>query len=188
MFSSKGKEKDTVTTAVPAAMAAPGGRRPLRSSAAPSIISADLTVTGTLVSTGDIQIDGRVEGDVRSAGLVIGEKAFIHGDIMAEEVTVRGRIQGGVKAHKVLLASTCHVEGNILHEAFAVETGAFFEGNCRHADNPLEEAGAKKPAVPAAAAHPEAHTAPQSQVSSMVTRPMAATPNSPGATYTPLKS
>ena len=33
--------------------------------------------------------------------------------------------------------ATSHVEGDILHEAFAVEAGAFFEGNCRHSDNPL---------------------------------------------------
>jgi cytoskeletal protein CcmA (bactofilin family) len=31
------------------------------------------------------------------------------------------------------------VEGDILHEAIAVETGAFFEGNCRHSDNPLAD-------------------------------------------------
>ena len=102
-------------------------------------------MTGTLISTGDIQIDGRVEGDVRSAGLVIGDKAFINGEVMAEEVTVRGRVQGSIRARKVLLCATSHVEGNILHEAFAVETGAFFEGNCRHADNPLaDDAGTKK--------------------------------------------
>src|SRR5262249_59599233 len=89
--------------------------------------------------------DGGVDGEVPSAGLVIGDKAYIHGEILAEEVTVRGRVQGSIRARKVLLCSTSHVEGNILHEAFAVETGAFFEGNCRHADNPLaDDAGARR--------------------------------------------
>ena len=164
-------------------------KRMVRTSAAPSIISADLTVTGTLTSTGDIQVDGRVEGDVQSAGLVIGDKAFIHGDVMAEEVTIRGRVQGSVRARKVLLASTCHVEGNILHEAFAVETGAFFEGNCRHADNPLaEEAPKRAPeyrGAPVAAVHPSTPT--PSAVSAMVSRPMA-TGGATAATFTPLKT
>ncbi len=75
---------------------------------------------------------------------MIGDKAVINGEIFAEDVTVRGRVQGSIRARKVLLCSTCHVEGNILHEAFAVETGAFFEGNCRHADNPLAEEPTKK--------------------------------------------
>jgi cytoskeletal protein CcmA (bactofilin family) len=111
---------------------------------APSIISADVVVTGTLSSTGDMQVDGRVEGDVHSAALVVGEKATIQGEVMADEVTVRGRIEGSIRARKVLLCSTCHVEGNILHEAFAVEAGAFFEGNCRHSDNPLADENAKR--------------------------------------------
>jgi hypothetical protein len=46
---------------------------------------------------------------------------------------------GRIRARKVQLASTSHVEGDILHEAFSVEAGAFFEGNCRHSDNPLGE-------------------------------------------------
>jgi cytoskeletal protein CcmA (bactofilin family) len=98
-----------------------------------------MVITGTLASSGDIQIDGRIEGDVRSVGLVIGEKAEIHGEVFAEDVTVRGKVMGRIRAKKVLLAATSHVEGDILHEAFAVESGAFFEGNCRHSDNPLGE-------------------------------------------------
>ena len=189
MFSSKSKEKDTVVATPPVTPASMQAKRLQRSSSAPSIISSDLTVTGTLTSTGDIQIDGRVEGDVNSTGLVIGDKAFIHGDVVAEEVTVRGRVQGSIRARKVLLAATCHVEGNILHEAFAVETGAFFEGNCRHADNPLAEDAPKKAVehrstVPTATAPP---VTPSSAVSSMVSRPMASSAAG-SATFTPLKS
>jgi cytoskeletal protein CcmA (bactofilin family) len=146
MFSSK-KESAAVPPVATPTSSANRVTRP-----APSVISADLIVNGTLVSTGDIQIDGRVEGDVRSAALVVGDNAFINGELCAEEVTVRGRVQGSIRARKVLLCATCHVEGNILHEAFAVETGAFFEGNCRHADNPLaDEVAPKRPAAPAAA-------------------------------------
>jgi cytoskeletal protein CcmA (bactofilin family) len=134
------------TTATPTAAAAPQPpkQRPAATRAAPSIISADLVVTGTLSSSGDMQVDGRVEGDVHSAGLVIGEKAVIQGEVLADEVTVRGRVEGSIRARKILLCSTCHVEGNILHEAFAVEAGAFFEGNCRHSDSPLADEHARR--------------------------------------------
>ncbi len=109
-------------------------------------------VNGTLISTGDIQIDGRVEGDVHSVGLVIGEKA--RDPWRSPGRGCDGARQGGgrIRAKKVLLAATSHVEGDILHEAFAVESGAFFEGNCRHSDNPLGDASraasfeAEKPA------------------------------------------
>lgn len=189
MFSSKSKDIDATASATQA-------RRPARS-AAPSIISADLVVQGTLTSTGDIQIDGRVEGDVRSAGLVIGDKAFIQGEILADDVTVRGRVQGGIRARKVLLCTTSHVEGNILHEAFAVEAGAFFEGNCRHSDNPLSEDASRqgqsyqnKPAsIPAAASAPApvAAAAPINTIKAPDASVAAPRP-APAATFQPLKS
>ena len=136
MFSSK--SKDSIPAPQPVLPQGPAASsKRARGGAAPSLISGDMVINGTLNSTGDIQIDGRVEGDVRSAGLVIGDKAEIHGEIYAEDVTVRGKVVGRIHARKVLLAATSHVEGDILHEAFAVESGAFFEGNCRHSDNPL---------------------------------------------------
>lgn len=183
MFSSK--SKDAPQAAAPSSAPAPApqqAKRPMRSSA-PSIISADLVVTGTLTSTGDIQIDGRVEGDVHSAGLVIGDKAVIHGQIFGEDITVRGHVQGGIRAKKVLLCATCHVEGDILHEAFAVEAGAFFEGNCRHSDNPLGESLARKPVEAKSAPAP---IAPPAQV---VTRTAEAPrPAAAAATFAPLKT
>jgi cytoskeletal protein CcmA (bactofilin family) len=143
MFS---KPKDSAAPISAAAAPAAAPKRSTRGTV-PSIISADLIVTGTLVSNGDIQIDGVVEGDVRSAGLVIGEKAEIRGEILAEDITVRGRVIGRIRARKVQLAATSHVEGDILHEAFAVEAGAFFEGSCRHSSNPLGDEAPKPVAV-----------------------------------------
>ena len=126
--------------AAPAASPAAQPKRPGLRNGTPSIISADLIVRGALFSAGDVQIDGRVDGDIRAGGLIVGEKAVIVGDVYAEEIVVRGRVEGGISARKVSLSSTCHVEGNILHEALAVEIGAYFEGNCRHSDNPLANA------------------------------------------------
>ena len=113
-------------------------KRPQRANV-PSIISADLTVTGTVISSGDVQIDGRIEGDVRVGSLVVGESAEIKGDVYAEDIVIRGRVNGGIRARKVQLAATARVEGNILHQTLSVEAGAFFEGNCRHSENPLGE-------------------------------------------------
>lgn len=134
----------------------PSLKRPVRASA-PSIICSDLVVNGTLTSNGDMQIDGRVEGDVRSVGLVIGEQGLIHGDIVGEDVTVRGRVQGNIRAHKILLSSTCHVEGDIHRHSMAVESGAFFEGSSRHADNNFSDGNA--PAKTASDARAGAGTA-----------------------------
>jgi cytoskeletal protein CcmA (bactofilin family) len=163
MFSSKSKDSQ------PASFAPVPSKRTV---SAPSIVSADMVIQGAINSAGDVQVDGQVEGDVRSLGLVIGEKAEIRGEIFAEDITVRGKVVGRIHARKVLLAATSHVEGDILHEAFSVESGAFFEGNCRHSDNPLGDidlSASRRPAPAAAstpapaAAQPTALFAPISQ-------------------------
>ncbi len=143
MFSrSKDKESEKATATAAAPVSAPvnsGGRRPSSTRTAPSIISGDLVVHGNLTATGDIQIDGTVEGDIRSQSLTIGEKASITGEVVAEDIVIRGRVVGTIRGRRVQLSSTCHVEGDILHEALAVETGAFFEGNCRNSDDPISQ-------------------------------------------------
>jgi cytoskeletal protein CcmA (bactofilin family) len=135
MFSSRSKAPSPDQTPAPLAPAAAAKRN--RPHSAPTIVSADMVISGTLASGGDVQIDGQVEGDVRCTGLVIGDKAEVQGEIYAEDVTIRGKVIGRIRARRVTLAATSHVEGDILHEAFSVEAGAFFEGNCRHSDNPL---------------------------------------------------
>ena len=115
-------------------------KRTTRTTGVPSIISAEVVVRGTILSSGDLQVDGKVEGDVRAYSLVVGEKSVVVGDVFAEDAIIRGRVEGSICARKVQLCATCHVAGNIVHESLSVEAGAFFEGNCRHSDNPLADA------------------------------------------------
>lgn len=97
----------------------------------PSIISADLTVTGDLVSGGEIQVDGTIEGDVECHILVIGAHGSVTGEITADDVRIHGSVSGQVRAKSVFLAATAHMVGDITHESLAIEPGAFMEGHCR---------------------------------------------------------
>ncbi len=99
--------------------------------AVPSIISTDMKIIGDIVSDGEIQIDGTVEGDIRGKTLLIGEPANIKGEIVAETIEVFGSISGQIKATQVSLAKTAHMVGDILHENLSIEKGAFLEGHCK---------------------------------------------------------
>lgn len=107
----------------------------LKQPSVPSIISADLKVLGNLVSTGDLQVDGVVEGDIQSAMVTIGESAQVHGAVTAETIRVCGSIKGEVKGTSVTLAKTAKVVGDILHQALAIEQGAYIDGHCRRIDS-----------------------------------------------------
>ena len=99
--------------------------------AVPSIISRDLVITGDLNSDGEVQIDGKVIGDICTKTLLIGRTANIKGEIIADAVSVHGNVDGQIKAHTVTLAKTAHVIGDILHVDLSIETGAFLEGLCK---------------------------------------------------------
>ena len=105
--------------------------------AAASILSSDLTVVGNLRTTGDIQVEGTVEGDIRAHLLTVGESATVRGEIVADDIVVNGRVIGRVRGLKVRLTSTARVEGDIIHKTIAIESGAHFEGSVQRQDDPL---------------------------------------------------
>lgn len=105
-----------------------------------SVLSSDLTVTGNLRTTGDIQVEGNVEGDIRAHLLTVGEGATIKGEIVADDVVVNGRVIGRVRGLKVRLTATARVEGDIIHKTIAIESGAHFEGSVQRQDDPLSNA------------------------------------------------
>ncbi len=114
-----------------------------------STLSADLHVTGNLKTTGDIQIEGQVDGDIRAHLLTVGEGATVKGEVMADDVVVNGRVVGRVRGLKVRLTSTARVEGDIIHKTIAIESGAHFEGSVQRQDDPLSTSGSGKAKMPA---------------------------------------
>ncbi|MDA0720719.1 bactofilin family protein [Yoonia sp.] len=113
-----------------------------------SILSSDLLITGNLKTTGDIQIEGQVDGDIRAHLLTVGESATVKGEIVADDVVVNGRVIGRVRGLKVRLTSTARVEGDIIHKTIAIESGAHFEGSVQRQDDPLSTGGKKMPLLP----------------------------------------
>ncbi len=94
------------------AVATSGDYRPSAPKAKPpaSILSADLHIKGDLRTTGDIQIEGQVDGDIRAHLLTVGEGATVRGELVADDVVINGRIVGRVRGLKVRLTSTARVE------------------------------------------------------------------------------
>lgn len=116
--------------------------------APPSTLSADLHIKGNLKTTGDIMIEGQVEGDIRAHLLTVGEGATVKGELVADDVVVHGRIVGRVRGLKVRLTSSARVEGDIIHKTIAIESGAHFEGSVQRQDDPLSTTGGIKPKAP----------------------------------------
>ncbi len=94
-----------------------------------TLIGPHSQIKGELHLSGSTRIDGRVEGNITSAGepvtVVISESAQIHGDIMAHRVLVAGKVSGQIHAReRVELQANCRVQGDIKYGSIAIEHGA----------------------------------------------------------------
>jgi len=127
----------------PALAASGGGASP------PSILSADIKITGNIESAGDIQIQGTIHGDVHSKTVTINQGAHIEGSIHADIAEISGSIKGQVRAQTVNITKSAKVVGDIIHETVAIEAGAYLEGQYRRLES--EPAPASKPAAKPAA-------------------------------------
>ena len=111
-----------------------------------SHIGEDLTLVGNLVSRGEVQIDGEIQGDLQAAQIVIGDGAKVTGGIIAEDVIVRGVVMGSIRGQRVVLQASSRVEGDIFHNQLAIEQGAYFEGKSRRVADPMS--GVSTPETP----------------------------------------
>ena len=103
-------------------------------SAVPTIISEDTKVVGNIISAGAIHVDGRVEGDIQCAELVVGIKGSIKGMVKTEKLELYGTLQGKALVDDLFVAKTAKMIGDAAHNSIAIEPGAYIDGSCIRAD------------------------------------------------------
>ncbi len=113
--------------------AARGGR------AGPSIITSDVVIDGNLITGGELQVDGTVNGNIRARAIVVDVQGVVHGEVAAEDVFVRGRIIGPIRGVNITIVAGGHIEGDVINENIAIENGAYVDGKIHHSDDPLSD-------------------------------------------------
>ncbi|MCG8595151.1 MAG: polymer-forming cytoskeletal protein [Kiloniellales bacterium] len=122
-----------------------GGKMPVQH----SIISPNLKIKGDLVSSGDIKVEGSVEGSISCRTLTLGNNPVLNCNVTADTVRVNGEFSGQVKATKVVLTSTARFNGDIYQETLEVEDGASIQGYVGRLKAEAGREPAKISAVPA---------------------------------------
>jgi cytoskeletal protein CcmA (bactofilin family) len=107
----------------PAAAARTGPR-----GASLSLIGPEVVVTGHLDSAGQFHVEGRIEGDVRCAGLCQSESGVIAGDIQAQDARIGGLVEGNVTAATVTIEATGRVTGDVAYDTISIAAGARVDG------------------------------------------------------------
>lgn len=95
-----------------------------------SILGPGVFVEGTIESSEDIRICGRVNGDIRVQGtLIVGSEARIVGSVDARDVMLAGELEGNIVAsHQVTLLKTGKLLGDLRAKLFTAALGARLRG------------------------------------------------------------
>ena len=102
-----------------------------------TIISRGVKIEGKITSSGNIRVDGEIQGDIFSeSNITIGEDAKINGLINATVITIGGKVSGIVRAKdNLILDSKSNLKGDIFTKNLVIEEGAKFDGKCKTGDS-----------------------------------------------------
>jgi len=97
-----------------------------------NMIGAGTTITGDIVSKGDIRVDGVLKGSINTQGkVVLGQEGTIEGDVVCINADVSGTINAKITVSQLLsLKSSANLNGDIVTNKLSIEPGATFTGSC----------------------------------------------------------
>lgn len=98
-----------------------------------TIIGAGTVVEGVLKASASTRIDGTVNGDITSEGVVvIANEGVVNGNITAADVKISGSVKGNlIISGKTELVSSGRLIGDIKTGSLSIDETAVFQGNCK---------------------------------------------------------
>lgn len=100
-----------------------------------TLISRATKVVGDLYFTGELQLEGKVTGNIiaeneKDAKLVIADTGVVEGEVRAPVVIVNGKVQGNIYSTKHLeLAAKGNVVGTVHYHSIEMVKGAQVNGS-----------------------------------------------------------
>jgi cytoskeletal protein CcmA (bactofilin family) len=88
------------------------------------------SITGDIVSDGDVRVDGTIKGNIKLGGkLVVGEHGSVEGEVECKNAAIAGKVEGTLKVSQTLSVSASgKISGQVHTEKLSVEPGAEFNG------------------------------------------------------------
>jgi cytoskeletal protein CcmA (bactofilin family) len=109
---------------------------------ATSIIGQGMVINGDVFCCGDLRIDGKLTGGIKSsAKVVIGEDGAVEGNMSAHQADISGKIYGNITIKDLLhLRGAAVVNGDIVAGKISMEPTISFNGTCtmQHAAQVIE--------------------------------------------------
>ncbi len=89
-----------------------------------SVISDEITIIGTVNSSGNLIVNGNVDGEINCESLEIGPSGVVTGTVKAGQCSLAGKLEGKLSARTVNILSTGDLNGRLSYGKLEIETGA----------------------------------------------------------------
>ena len=98
-----------------------------------NIIGKGTTLVGNIESFGNIRIEGRIIGGVKTKSkIVLGQSSYVEGNILTQNAEIAGEVKGKIEISELLiLKPSAVVIGDIKTNKIILESGAVFNGSCK---------------------------------------------------------
>lgn len=94
-----------------------------------SFIGPNSNFKGDIDTKGTLRIDGNLEGNVNADWVILGEKAYLKGDVTARGIVIGGRVEGNLRAKEIVeIKSKGQVFGEISTNKLSIVEGGVFDG------------------------------------------------------------
>ena len=100
-----------------------------------SVISSDLTISGSVDAQGSIIVEGQINGDVNCKSVLVQETGTVEGSLTADDINIYGTVDGTISGKRVSIRATSRVEADIYHELIELEMGTEFTGVLKRSDS-----------------------------------------------------
>lgn len=97
----------------------------------PSLVSKTLEIKGDLISSGIVEVEGKITGNISAHTLTLRENAEVAGDIYAQIANMKGKFTGNVYAEKINISGEARIDGHMEYVSLSVENGASIEGQLK---------------------------------------------------------
>lgn len=121
-----------------------------------TLISSETTITGDITFTGQLDIEGTVNGSVQAASgdavLRVVSGGRVAGEIKVPHATVNGKVEGDVhSSERLVLSEQAVIDGDVYYNLIEMAAGAKVNGGLRHSSNVADDLAAKREAKAAEA-------------------------------------
>ena len=105
-----------------------------------SIISKGLVLKGNLVSDGLLEVEGKINGNVKGNEITIRETGSVSGKIIANVLNIKGNFEGIIKSQKINISGKATIKGTLEYVALCVEDGASIIGDLKRMEEIILDA------------------------------------------------